>query len=89
MVLFSKENKIWYFFSRFPGNCSTDAVLETFNKLVNARFVERCPAPEPFLEPPAEDETPAKKRGAKTAKVVTLHDTCYKYFFRQKVEGFY
>ncbi|KAI5675127.1 hypothetical protein M9H77_06077 [Catharanthus roseus] len=57
------------------GNCSTDAVLETFNKLVNARFVERCPAPEPFLEPPAEDETPAKKRGAKTAKVSELPKT--------------
>lgn len=54
------------------GNCSTEAVKEIFNKLLNARFVERCPAPEPFLEPPSEDEPPAKKRGAKTTKVVTF-----------------
>ncbi|KAI5652783.1 hypothetical protein M9H77_29970 [Catharanthus roseus] len=55
--------------SSTQGNCSTEAVLESFYKLVNARFVERCPAPEPFLEPPAEDETRAKKQGAKNAKV--------------------
>lgn len=42
----------------------------SFNKLVNARYVERCPAHEPFLAPPAEEETPAKKRGAKSTKVV-------------------
>lgn len=68
-----REIKSFIFLSQFIGNCSTEAVLESFYKLVNARFVERCPAPEPFLEPPAEDETRAKKQGAKNAKVVTLH----------------
>lgn len=52
-----------------PGDASTDAARDSFNSLVNARFVERCPAPEPFLEPPPAEETVAKKRGAKSAKV--------------------
>ncbi|KAK3008482.1 hypothetical protein RJ639_015093 [Escallonia herrerae] len=46
-----------------------DALQDSFNRLVNARYVERCPAHEPFLAPPGDDETPAKKRGAKSAKV--------------------
>ncbi|KAH7849430.1 hypothetical protein Vadar_017758 [Vaccinium darrowii] len=37
-------------------------------RLVHARYVERCPAHEPFLAPP-QDETGAKKRGSKSAKV--------------------
>lgn len=57
--------------SSLDGGNST--ALETlhgsFNKLVNARYVERCPAHEPFLAPPAEGETPAKKRGAKSTKM--------------------
>ncbi|XP_059298824.1 uncharacterized protein LOC132051673 [Lycium ferocissimum] len=51
------------------GDSSADAARDSFNRLVNARFVERCPAPEPFLEPPTEEETAAKKRGAKSAKI--------------------
>lgn len=50
-------------------NFDVDHLKESFNKLVNGRFVERCPAPEPFLAPPSEEETPAKKRGAKSTKV--------------------
>ncbi|KAK3017600.1 hypothetical protein RJ639_004834 [Escallonia herrerae] len=51
------------------GLCTTlDALQGSFNRLVNARYVERCPAHEPFLAPPGDDETPAKKRGAKSAK---------------------
>ncbi|RVX01837.1 hypothetical protein CK203_019553 [Vitis vinifera] len=45
-----------------------DALRESFLKLVRAHFVERCPASEPFLAPPSEEETPARKRGAKSAK---------------------
>lgn len=55
----------------FPGNCSTkDAVEVSFNKLVHARYVERCPAHEPFLAPPEEESV--KKRGSKSAKVSFL-----------------
>ena len=61
---------ILYFFNCSPENFDVDHVKESFNKLVNGRFVERCPAPEPFLAPPSDEETPAKKRGAKSTKVV-------------------
>ncbi|KAL0304271.1 UNVERIFIED_CONTAM: hypothetical protein Sradi_6295200 [Sesamum radiatum] len=52
------------------GSSDVNVVRESFNRLLIARFVERCPAPEPFLAPPADGETPAKKRGAKSAKVL-------------------
>lgn len=48
------------------GN-ATNRVHESFNKLAQARCIERCPAHEPFLEPPEEG---AKKRVAKS-KVTT------------------
>ncbi|KAG8381316.1 hypothetical protein BUALT_Bualt06G0109700 [Buddleja alternifolia] len=48
------------------GASDVHVARESFNRLLCARFVERCPAPEPFLAPPAEEETPAKKRGAKS-----------------------
>ncbi|CAN4101484.1 unnamed protein product [Withania somnifera] len=51
------------------GDSNADAARDSFNSLVNARFVERCPAPEPFLEPPTEEETAARKRRAKSAKI--------------------
>ncbi|OVA01687.1 RNA polymerase III Rpc82 [Macleaya cordata] len=48
-----------------------DALRASFVKLVNAHYVERCPASEPFLAPPSEDETPSTaRRGAKSAKLV-------------------
>ncbi|KAK4431484.1 hypothetical protein Salat_0910500 [Sesamum alatum] len=51
------------------GSSDVDVVRESFNRLLIARFIERCPAPEPFLAPPADGETPAKKRAAKSAKI--------------------
>lgn len=73
-------------FNCYPENFNVDNIQESFNKLVNGRFVERCPAPEPFLAPPSEEETPTKKRGAKSTKVVTFtfqpsvrYDNCF-YF---------
>ncbi|KAK4357478.1 hypothetical protein RND71_023088 [Anisodus tanguticus] len=52
------------------GDSSADAARDSFNRLVNARFVERCPAPEPFLEPlTAEEVAAAKKQGAKSAEI--------------------
>lgn len=53
---------------------------ENFIRLLNARFVERCPAPEPFLAPPGDEETSAKKRGAKSAKVVAVTTNKCKLF---------
>ncbi|KAL2454723.1 RNA polymerase III subunit RPC82 family protein [Abeliophyllum distichum] len=57
-----------------PNNSDVHAVRESFSRLLNARFVERCPAPEPFLAPP-EEETPAKKRGTKSAKIAEAPKT--------------
>nr|GMD75274.1 DNA-directed RNA polymerase III subunit rpc3 isoform X1 [Ipomoea batatas] len=54
------------------GDSGKDAALDSFKSLVNARFVERCPAPEPFIAPPSDDETPAKKRGAKAGKMAEV-----------------
>ncbi|XP_076886734.1 uncharacterized protein LOC143536683 [Bidens hawaiensis] len=48
--------------NRENGNAS-NVLHENFNKLAQARFIERCPAVEPFLEP--QEEGP-KKRGAKS-----------------------
>ncbi|BBG98295.1 RNA polymerase III subunit RPC82 family protein [Prunus dulcis] len=52
-----------------------DSVQESFLKLVNAHFVERCPAPEPVLGQATKQEGPAKKRGAKSAKMVEVPET--------------
>ncbi|KAL2543753.1 RNA polymerase III subunit RPC82 family protein [Forsythia ovata] len=57
-----------------PDNSDVHDVRESFNRLLNACFVERCPAPEPFLAPP-EEETPAKKRGTKSAKIAEAPKT--------------
>lgn len=51
------------------GSFDVQVVHNSFRRLLNARFIERCPAPEPFLAPPTEEETSAKKRGAKSAKI--------------------
>lgn len=45
-----------------------DVVRESLLKLLKVRYVERCPAPEPVVSPPAEEDT--KKRGAKS-KVIS------------------
>ncbi|XP_034686933.1 DNA-directed RNA polymerase III subunit RPC3-like isoform X1 [Vitis riparia] len=53
------------------GNCTVqDALRGSFTKLVNAHYVERCPAPDPFLVPPDEEKTPARKHDANSAKAV-------------------
>ncbi|KAI7756754.1 hypothetical protein M8C21_028736 [Ambrosia artemisiifolia] len=45
------------------NSSATNVLRENFNKLAQARYIERCPAHEPFLEPPEEG---AKKRTAKS-----------------------
>ncbi|XVF12506.1 hypothetical protein REPUB_Repub08aG0124600 [Reevesia pubescens] len=47
-----------------------DAVREAFIKLLNAHFIERCPASEPVLTKPSEEEASARKRGPKSAKIL-------------------
>lgn len=56
-------------------SAAQDAAQENFVRLVNACFVERCPAPEPLLEEPPEQEGPKKPRG-KSAKVMELDILC-------------
>ncbi|CAK7337304.1 unnamed protein product [Dovyalis caffra] len=47
-----------------------EALRGNIHKLVMARYVERCPVAEPFLALPSEEEAaPAKRRGAKSAKI--------------------
>ncbi|XP_052176063.1 uncharacterized protein LOC127790540 isoform X2 [Diospyros lotus] len=57
------------------NHTAQDALQQHFSKLINSRFVERCPAHEPFLAPPVEEETTVKKRGAKSAKVMEESQT--------------
>lgn len=53
-----------------------DTVRETFIRLVKARYVERCPAPQPFLPlPDEEEEKAAKKRGPRFAKTSEAPET--------------
>ncbi|KAJ9164181.1 hypothetical protein P3X46_023787 [Hevea brasiliensis] len=57
--------------SHKEGNSiGVDAVQENLHKLVMAHYVEHCPASEPFLASPTEEDAPARKRGAKSAKIV-------------------
>lgn len=46
-----------------------DVVRETFSKLLTARYVERCPAPEPVVYTLVKEEITNRKQGAKSAKV--------------------
>ena len=47
----------------------SEAIRDSLQKLVAARFIERVPSPEPVLG--NKDEGPAqKKRGAKASKVI-------------------
>jgi len=52
------------------GTSAKDVYQECFIKLVNSRFVERCPTPEPLISSPNEDAAPAKKGGGRS-KVIS------------------
>ncbi|XP_051138529.1 uncharacterized protein LOC127256521 [Andrographis paniculata] len=54
---------------QIEGSSDPHAVRECFNQLLFARFVERCPAPEPYLAPPSEEEAAVIKKRSKFAKV--------------------
>ncbi|XP_024162155.2 DNA-directed RNA polymerase III subunit RPC3 isoform X2 [Rosa chinensis] len=51
-----------------------NAAQDNFIRLVTARFVERCPAPEPLLEEAPEQEGPKKPR-SKSAKMAQVSET--------------
>ncbi|GAV79297.1 RNA_pol_Rpc82 domain-containing protein/HTH_9 domain-containing protein [Cephalotus follicularis] len=53
----------------------SNAVRGSLLKLVTAHYVERCPAPEPLLALPIEEEAPPKKRGAKSDKIIEKSET--------------
>ncbi|XP_010251272.1 PREDICTED: DNA-directed RNA polymerase III subunit RPC3 [Nelumbo nucifera] len=60
------------------GNSTVqDAVRESFVRIVSSHYVERCPASEPFLAPPDEEENPTKKR-AKSARLAEEIETLEK-----------
>ncbi|XP_048229392.1 DNA-directed RNA polymerase III subunit rpc-3 [Ricinus communis] len=62
--------------SQKEGNSiGLDSVKENLCKLVNGRYIEHCPASEPVLAPPTEEEDRAKKRSAKSAKIVIESET--------------
>lgn len=59
------------------NSVAIDVVQESLHKLLKVRYVERCPAPEPVVSPPVEQDT--KKRGAKS-KVNLIHvNFCISY----------
>ncbi|KAL6541575.1 hypothetical protein OROGR_011061 [Orobanche gracilis] len=52
------------------GSPDIHTLRENFSRLLDARFIERCPIPNPFLEPLSEEEIRAIKRGVKSAKSI-------------------
>ncbi|KAE8719728.1 hypothetical protein F3Y22_tig00109926pilonHSYRG00121 [Hibiscus syriacus] len=52
-----------------------DSVQEAIIKLLNARFIERCPASEPVLTNPTKQELNARKRAAKSGKILEEQET--------------
>ncbi|XP_008793119.1 DNA-directed RNA polymerase III subunit RPC3 isoform X1 [Phoenix dactylifera] len=48
-----------------------EGLRANFNRLVSARYVERCPRPEPFIEPSPQEETRStRRRSAKTSEEI-------------------
>lgn len=59
---------------RDSGNTiGSEAIRDSLQKLVAARFVERIPSPEPVLG--NKEKEPAKRRGAKAAKILKEPET--------------
>ncbi|KAL9670940.1 hypothetical protein QQ045_008503 [Rhodiola kirilowii] len=46
------------------------AAHDAFRRLASARFVERCPDSDPFIDLPTDEETTAKNRRSKFSKVI-------------------
>ncbi|GMH18395.1 hypothetical protein Nepgr_020236 [Nepenthes gracilis] len=52
------------------NNAIQDAFREKFFQLVKSRYVEHCPAPEPLIALPTEEESAPKKKKAKSDKLI-------------------
>ncbi|RDX69884.1 DNA-directed RNA polymerase III subunit RPC3, partial [Mucuna pruriens] len=65
---------------------ATKVVQELLCKLLAARFVERCPAPEPVVSTSFK-ETTTKKRGAKSAKIFEAPETLEQRVLEAAVPG--
>ncbi|XP_061369553.1 uncharacterized protein LOC133312391 [Gastrolobium bilobum] len=64
-----------------------DAVRESLCKLLKARYVERCPAPELVVSTLAKEETTTRKRGAKSAKKFEAPETLEQRVLEAVVPG--
>jgi translation initiation factor 2 gamma subunit (eIF-2gamma) len=57
------------------GTTRREEIRSNFNKLVYARYVERCPKPEPFFNPLGDEEqTSARKKVTKVCKMIPVMD---------------
>ncbi|XP_020223066.1 DNA-directed RNA polymerase III subunit rpc3 isoform X2 [Cajanus cajan] len=65
---------------------ATNTVREILCKLLAARFVERCPAPEPVVSTSFKEST-TKKRGAKSAKIFEAPETLEQRVIEAAVPG--
>ncbi|KAG2715889.1 hypothetical protein I3843_03G102000 [Carya illinoinensis] len=61
--------------SRKKEGICENLVQESLVKLLTARYVERCPASEPVLAARNKEDTPAKKRGPKSARTAEESQT--------------
>ncbi|KAG6660451.1 DNA-directed RNA polymerase III subunit rpc-3 isoform X2 [Carya illinoinensis] len=61
--------------SRKKEGICENLVQESLVKLFTARYVERCPASEPVLAARNKEDTPAKKRGPKSARTAEESQT--------------
>jgi hypothetical protein len=56
------------------GTTRREEIRSNFNKLVYARYVERCPKPEPFFNPLGDEEqTSARKKVTKVCKMIPCY----------------
>ncbi|KVI04711.1 hypothetical protein Ccrd_016968 [Cynara cardunculus var. scolymus] len=68
-----EENLILLQIGINKNSTAANVLHENFNTLIQACYIERCPAHEPFLAP-EEGDAPAKKRTARS-KVTTISPT--------------
>ncbi|RYQ91791.1 hypothetical protein Ahy_B09g097822 [Arachis hypogaea] len=62
-------------------------VRESFHKLLKARYIERCPAPEPVISTLIKAESAPRKRGSKMAKKFEAPETIEQRVLEAAVPG--
>ncbi|KAK7343689.1 hypothetical protein VNO77_12632 [Canavalia gladiata] len=73
--------------SQGKENAVATKVQESLSKLLMARYVERCPVPEPIVSTIFKDETTTRKRGAKSAKIFEPPETIEQRVVEAAVPG--